>query len=105
MQLYDDTHFKDTHGVPFIAEQFTKEFTVKVDGHSNSPIFTEDTRTLAFNLLKAGVIDKKSLLDLIEPPMKEELIERLKKMEEKQASQPQQPPGKEHGKPDLKKVG
>jgi len=97
MQLYDDTHFKDTHGVPFIAEQFTKEFTVKVDGHSNSPIFTEDTRTLAFNLLKAGAIDKKSLLDLIEPPMKEELIERLKMMEAKQAAQPQ-PPAGEHKK-------
>ena len=97
MQLYDDTHFKDTHGVPFIAEQFTKEFTVKVDGHSNSPIFTEDTRTLAFNLFKAGAIDKKSLLDLIEPPMKEELIERLKMMEAKQAAQPQ-PPAGEHKK-------
>jgi len=105
MQLYDDTHFKDTHGIPFIAEQFTKEFTVKVDGHSNSPIFTEDTRTLAFNLLKAGAIDKKSLLDLIEPPMKEELLERLKKMEEKQAAQPQQPHSehKQHKSPGAKK--
>ena len=105
MQLYDDTHLKDTHGVPFIAEQFTKEFTVKVDGHSNSPIFTEDTRTLAFNLLKAGAIDKKSLLDLIEPPMKEELLERLKQMEAKQASQPQPPPGehKQHKAPGGKK--
>ena len=107
MQLYDDTHFKDTHGVPFIAEQFTKEFTVKVDGHSNSPIFTEDTRTLAFNLLKAGAIDKKSLLDLIEPPMKEELLERLKQMEAKQAAQPQQPQGehKQHKAPGAKKEG
>jgi len=108
MQLYDDTHLKDTHGVPFIAEQFTKEFTVKVDGHSNSPIFTEDTRTLAFNLLKAGAIDKKSLLDLIEPPMKEELLERLKQMEAKQASQPHPPPGehkKEHKAPGAKKEG
>ena len=107
MQLYDDTHLKDTHGVPFIAEQFTKEFTVKVDGHSNSPIFTEDTRTLAFNLLKAGAIDKKSLLDLIEPPMKEELLERLKQMETKQAAQPQQPPGehKQHKAPGAKKEG
>ena len=107
MQLYDDTHLKDTHGVPFIAEQFTKEFTVKVDGHSNSPIFTEDTRTLAFNLLKAGAIDKKSLLDLIEPPMKEELLERLKQMEAKQASQPQPPPGehKQHKAPGGKKEG
>ena len=107
MQLYDDTHLKDTHGVPFIAEQFTKEFTLKVDGHSNSPIFTEDTRTLAFNLLKAGAIDKKSLLDLIEPPMKEELLERLKQMEAKQAAQPQQPPGehKQHKAPGAKKEG
>ena len=107
MQLYDDTHLKDTHGVPFIVEQFTKEFTVKVDGHSNSPIFTEDTRTLAFNLLKAGAIDKKSLLDLIEPPMKEELLERLKQMEAKQAAQPQQPPGehKQHKAPGAKKEG
>ena len=107
MQLYDDTHLKDTHGVPFIAEQFTKEFTVKVDGHSNSPIFTEDTRTLAFNLLKAGAIDKKSLLDLIEPPMKEELLERLKQMEAKQAAQPQQPQGehKQHKAPGAKKEG
>jgi len=108
MQLYDDTHLKDTHGIPFIAEQFTKEFTVKVDGHSNSPIFTEDTRTLAFNLLKAGAIDKKSLLDLIEPPMKEELLERLKQMEAKQAAQPQQPHGehkKEHKAPGAKKEG
>ena len=103
MQLYDDTHFKDTHGLPFIAEQFTKEFTVKVDGHSNSPIFTEDTRTLAFNLLKAGAIDKKSLLDLIEPPMKEELLERLKTMEAKQASQPQPPPGEHKKAPSPKK--
>ena len=78
-----------------------------MDGHSNSPIFTEDTRTLAFNLLKAGAIDKKSLLDLIEPPMKEELLERLKQMEAKQAAQPQQPPGehKQHKAPGAKKEG
>ena len=105
MQLYDDTHFKDTAGHPFIAEQFTKNFTVKVDAHSNSPIFMEDNRQLAFNLLKAGAIDKESLLDLIEPPMKEELKDRLKRMEEKKAGQPPAPPQVKEGKPDLKKVG
>ena len=105
MQLYDDTHFRDTAGHPFIAEQFTKNFTVKVDAHSNSPIFMEDNRQLAFNLLKAGAIDKESLLDLIEPPMKEELKDRLKRMEEKKAGQPPSPPQVKEGKPDLKKVG
>jgi hypothetical protein len=97
MQAYDDTHFKDTHGMPFIAEQFTEDFVVKVDAHSNSPIFTEDLRQLAFNLFKAGAIDKESLLDLLEPPMKQLLVDRLKKLEKTQAEQaaaaPPKPPG------------
>ena len=112
MQAYDKTHLTDTEGRKFIPEQFTKDYVVKVDAHSNSPIFMEDSRKLAFELFQAGVIDKESLLDLIEPPMKQLLKERLKKMEEKQAkaqeqqqAQKQQQPPKSEGKPDLKKVG
>jgi hypothetical protein len=112
MQVYDKTHLTDTEGRKFIPEQFTKDYVVKVDAHSNSPIFMEDSRKLAFELFQAGVIDKESLLDLIEPPMKQLLLERLKKMEAKQAeaqqqkqAQQQQQPPKSEGKPDLKKVG
>jgi hypothetical protein len=52
----------------------------------------EDMRQLAFNLFEAKVIDKESLLDLLEPPMKQLLKDRLKKMEEKekQAAQEKQ---------------
>ena len=69
---------------------------------SNSPIFTEDLRQLAFNLFKAKAIDTESLLDLLEPPMKQLLKDKLKKREMQQASQPQpqEPPKK--SKPDLK---
>ena len=108
MQAYDKTHLTDLEGRKFIPEQFTKDFVVKVDAHSNSPIFMEDSRKLAFELFQAQVIDKESLLDLIEPPMKQLLKERLKKMEEKQAQaqrQQQQQPPKAEGKPELKKVG
>ena len=55
MQAYDNTHFLDEEGNKFIAEQFTRDFVVKVDAHSNSPIFTEDLRQLAFNLYKAKI--------------------------------------------------
>jgi len=89
MQVYDNTHFKDLDGNAFIPEQFTRDYVVKVDAHSNSPIFTEDLRQLAFNLFKAQAIDKESLLDLLEPPMKQHLKEKLKQMEAKQAAQPQ----------------
>lgn len=106
MAVYDNTHFtteNEPEKIPFIAEQFTRDYAVKVDAHSNSPIFMEDMRNLAFNLLKAGAIDKESLLDLLEPPMKQLLKERLKKIEEKQqqqqASKQEAPP---KGKPDLK---
>jgi hypothetical protein len=101
IQAYDNTHFTDEEGNKFIAEQFTKDFVVKVDAHSNSPIFTEDMRQLAFNLFKAQAIDKESLLDLLEPPMKQLLIDKLKKRETMQAQQLQAKP---EGKPDLKAV-
>ena len=102
MQAYDKTHFKDEEGHQFIAEQFTKDYVVKVDAHSNSPIFTEDLRQLAFNLFKAKAIDTESLLDLLEPPMKQLLKDKLKKKEAAAANQPQQQEPPTKGKPDLK---
>jgi hypothetical protein len=90
MQAYDQTHFKDEYDTPFIAEQFTKDYVVKVDAHSNSPIFMEDSRQLAFNLFKAQAIDKESLLDLLEPPMKQLLKEKLAKREAQEKQKPQQ---------------
>ncbi len=91
-QAYDPSRFKGEDGIQFILEQFTKEFTVKVDAHSNSPIFMEDQRQLAFELFKAKAIDRSSLLDLLDVPMKELLKDRLKVIEarEAQAAEAQQ---------------
>jgi hypothetical protein len=102
MQAYDQTHFKDEDGRQFIAEQFTSDYVVKVDAHSNSPIFTEDLRQLAFNLFKAKAIDTESLLDLLEPPMKQLLKDKLKKKEAAAANQPQQQEPPKQEKSDLK---
>lgn len=90
LTLHDPTHFKDEKGISFTLDQFTKDHIVKVDAHSNSPIFMEDTRQLAFELFKAQAIDKESLLDLLDPPMKQLLKRRLQKTEEAQpnAGQP-----------------
>jgi len=103
MQQYDNTHFLDEQGNKFVAEQFTRDYVVKVDAHSNSPIFTEDLRQLAFNLFKAQAIDKESLLDLLEPPMKQLLKDKLKKREDAASANPAPAaPPKASGKPDLK---
>jgi rRNA pseudouridine-1189 N-methylase Emg1 (Nep1/Mra1 family) len=104
MQVYDAKHYKDEAGNTFIAEQFTDDYVVKVDAHSNSPIFTEDLRQLAFNLFKAKAIDTESLLDLLEPPMKQLLKDKLKKREAAMAAQPPpQEPSKQE-KSDLKEI-
>ena len=78
MQAYDTETLRDNKGIEFIAEQFTDRYIVKVDAHSNSPIFQEDQRALAFELFKAKAIDRESLLDLLDVPMKELLKTRLR---------------------------
>ena len=62
----------------------------------------EDSRDLAFKLFEAKVIDKKRLIDLVDPPMKQLLKDDLEKAEKKAAMQPppQQPP---QGKPEAPK--
>jgi hypothetical protein len=79
MMVYDDTVYVDEDGNKFIAKQFTNDFVVKVDAHSNSPIFMEDMRDLAFNLYEAGTISKERLIEMLDPPMKQLLLEDLKK--------------------------
>ena len=79
MMVYDDTVYTDDGGEKFIAAQFTDDFTVKVDAHSNSPIFMEDMRELAFSLFQAGTIGKERLIEMLDPPMKQLLLEDLKK--------------------------
>lgn len=89
IRLYDADTLKDDEGKPFIAEQFTQDFAVKVDAHSNSPIFVEDQRELAFKMLEARMITRESAIEIVQPPQQQQLLEDLKKIEasEKEAQQ------------------
>ena len=107
MQSYSDRIYTDDTGNKFIADQFTKDFVVKVDAHSNSPIFTEDLRSLAFALADRGAITKERLIDILEPPMKQLLKEDLRKMEQAQQAaqemQKQQQPTPEGAAPQTQR--
>jgi hypothetical protein len=78
-QVYDDREYREegASGLKFIAAQFTNDFVVKVDGHSNSPIFVEDQTQIAFELFKVKAITAKRLLELVTVPMREQLIHDL----------------------------
>jgi len=108
LKAYTKDRLRNESGEVFILDQFPDDFIVKVDAHSNSPIFQEDQRELAFELFKAKAIDRKSLLELLDVPMKELLKLRLTEIEAaeqkaKEAEAAAAPPPKP-GKPNLKGV-
>ncbi len=89
MQVYDDTPMwiKDESGKnvgKFIPEQFPRDFSVKIDGHSSSPVFLEDQKQAAFDLFTAKAIDREELIDLVAPPSRQELKHGLKNIEKKE---------------------
>jgi len=85
LQVYDDKQYVDSNGLKFSAKQFTTDYVVKVDGHSNSPLFVEDHKSLAEELFKAHAIDRARLVEMLDPPGKENILVELKAIEKKEA--------------------
>lgn len=65
----------------FIPEQFTKDYEVKVDAHSTSPIFIEDRKSDAMALLEAKAISRHRFIEMMDPPNVQLLQEELKGIE------------------------
>lgn len=86
MQRYDTTVYTDESGVAFTAEQFTEDYTVKVDAHSNSPIFIEDKKELAFELFNLKIISAERVLEIIDAPDKEIMKRELKEIQAQQSA-------------------
>jgi hypothetical protein len=77
----------DGKSLEFVAEQFTKDFEVKVDAHSSSPIFVEDRKKDAHDLFEAKAISRRALLEAYDPPHEQELQEELLKIEAEEKEQ------------------
>jgi len=78
LKRYDDKRLKSFTNEKFVADQFTDDFMVKVDAHSNSPIFADDQTALAFQLLKMKVITRERFLDMVQVPNRRQLKWELK---------------------------
>ena len=85
-KVYDKTKYKDAKGMTFSAAQFTDSFVVKVDGHSNSPLFVEDHKAMASELLEAHAINRARFVTMLDPPGKEVILTELKEIEKKEAA-------------------
>lgn len=63
----------------FLPAQIGVDFNVRIAGHSHSPLFRDETKSDAILMLKAGAIDRESLIDILSPPNAAELKYRLRK--------------------------
>lgn len=101
MAQNDDTVLYTDSGEKFVLAQFPKECAVRVDAHSNSPIFAEDNENRANTMLEAKIIDGESYIDLTKPPMAEVLKKRYKDLQKKKEAeillQAQQKQGESNG--------
>lgn len=60
--------------IEFTLKDVDDDAKVGVDSHSSSPVFAADARELIFALLKAGTINQERAIELLHPPMEDELI-------------------------------
>lgn len=73
-------------GDPFYYANMVGDYTLRIAGHSHSPLFTDDTRELAAFLFKSQAIDQEGLLRLINPPDRDNLIHNLRAKQKKAAA-------------------
>lgn len=75
---HDDTRYTDDNGKEFLLSQVNDNFSIKVSGHSLSPVFVEDTKAEAKALVGMGAMTRQRYIDETQPPMAEELQHDLK---------------------------
>lgn len=62
----------------FVPAQVSEDYTMRIAGHSHSPLFMDDTREMAALLFKAKAIDREMLIRVLNPPGKDDMIHQLR---------------------------
>ena len=78
--------------ISFMAAHIDQRAKIAVDSHSASPAFRHEQRELAFALAKIGAASPQRVVEMVHPPMEDELIEDLERKEIAQQKMIQQHP-------------
>ena len=76
VQHNDETPLEARDKSTFIPAHIEDFWTVRVAGHSHSPLFADDTKQTMVELLKTGAIDQEDLLLVFDPPDVEWMIQK-----------------------------
>ena len=76
----DPEHLKTPDGAEFVAAQVldSAKYTMRIAGHSHSPLFTSETQELAAALFKAGSINREWFVRMMRPPQEAQLLHSLR---------------------------
>lgn len=61
-----------------------KGVRMRIDGHSHSPLFGDESRDLAIAMKRVGAIDNEDFIRMLDPPSRDSLIHSLHKRERRQ---------------------
>jgi hypothetical protein len=78
--------------VPFLPAQIAGDIKLRVDGHSHSPLFADESREMAVLLKRVGAVDNEMFIRMINPPAKYNILHALRENAKKQARMLQQHP-------------
>lgn len=81
MQRNDPHRYTTPKGKSFLLSDLPAGLTIRVDAHSASPIFSEQTQAKAMVLQRIGAIGFEDTVDLVDPPHREQLKAKAKERE------------------------
>ena len=70
---------------PFLYDDLPDTYSMRIAGHSHSPLFVDDTKELAAFLTKAQLADGENVLRLLNPPNRDALIRSWRDTQKKKA--------------------
>ncbi|HEX8835289.1 MAG TPA: hypothetical protein VF748_00005, partial [Candidatus Acidoferrum sp.] len=70
---------------PFLYDDLPDTYSMRIAGHSHSPLFMDDTKELAAFLTKAQLADGENVLRLLNPPNRDALIRSWRDGQKKKA--------------------
>jgi hypothetical protein len=78
-QRNSDEELIDAKGEKFLPAQYAADkWSLRIAGHSHSPLFMDESRELAQVLLKSQAIDREMFVRLLNPPQRDTIITQLR---------------------------
>ncbi len=90
----DITPEPDEHGKsdPFVAAQVATDVKIRIEGHSHSPLFGDESREIAVLMKKANAISNELFVRMLNPPNRDAIIHELRQQARQQKRMMQQHP-------------